>query len=47
MKGARKYARCIKKLVPDVRVAMVDERMMSNQAHAAAAPVSLEIEKRY
>ncbi len=33
-KGARKYARRIKKLVPDVRVAMVDERMTSNQAHA-------------
>ena len=33
-KGARKYARRIKKLVPGVRVAMVDERMTSNQAHA-------------
>ena len=26
-KGARKYARRLKKLVPDVRVAMVDERL--------------------
>ena len=33
-KGARKYARRLKKLVPDVRVAMVDERLTSNQAHA-------------
>ena len=33
-KGARKYARRLKKLVPDVRVAMVDERLTSNQANA-------------
>lgn len=33
-KGARKYARRVKMLVPDVRVAMVDERLTSNQAHA-------------
>lgn len=33
-KGARKYARRLKRLVPDVRVAMVDERLTSNQAHA-------------
>ena len=33
-KGARKYARRLKKLVPDVRIAMVDERLTSNQAHA-------------
>ena len=33
-KGARKYARRLKKLVPDVRVALVDERLTSNQAHA-------------
>lgn len=33
-KGARKYARRIKKLVPGIRVAMVDERLTSNQAHA-------------
>lgn len=32
-KGARKYARRLKKLVPDVRIAMVDERLTSNQAH--------------
>ena len=33
-KGARKYARRLKKLVPEVRIAMVDERLTSNQAHA-------------
>ena len=33
-KGARKYARRLKTLVPHVRVAMVDERLTSNQAHA-------------
>ena len=27
-------ARRLKKLVPDVRIAMVDERLTSNQAHA-------------
>ena len=32
-KGARKYARRLKKLVGGVRVAMVDERLTSNQAH--------------
>ena len=32
-KGARRYARRIKDLRPDVRVAMVDERLSSNQAH--------------
>ena len=33
-KGARKYARRLKKLMPEVRIAMVDERLTSNQAHA-------------
>ena len=33
-KGARKYARRLKRLVPEVRIAMVDERLTSNQAHA-------------
>ena len=33
-RGARKYARRLKTLVPHVRVAMVDERLTSNQAHA-------------
>ncbi|WP_022867862.1 Holliday junction resolvase RuvX [Schaalia vaccimaxillae] len=32
-KGARRYARKIKDLRPQVRVAMVDERLSSNQAH--------------
>lgn len=32
-KGARRYARRIKNLRPDVRVALVDERLSSNQAH--------------
>ena len=32
-KGTRKYARRLKKLVGGVRVAMVDERLTSNQAH--------------
>jgi len=46
-KGARKYARRIKKLVPDVRVAMVDERMTSNQAHARLRASGIpEIEHR-
>ena len=33
-KGARKYARRIKAARPHVRVALVDERMSSHQAHA-------------
>lgn len=33
-KGARRYARRIKTLRPGVRVALVDERLSSNQAHA-------------
>lgn len=33
-KGARRYARRIKSARPTVRVALVDERMSSNQAHA-------------
>lgn len=33
-KGARKYARRIKSARPGVRVALVDERLTSNQAHA-------------
>ena len=33
-KGARKYARRLKTLIPSVRVALVDERLSSNQAHA-------------
>lgn len=33
-KGARRYARRIKAYMPDVRVAMVDERLSSTQAHA-------------
>ncbi len=33
-KGARKYARRIKTARPDLRVALVDERLTSNQAHA-------------
>ena len=33
-KGARKYARRLKTLIPRVRVALVDERLSSNQAHA-------------
>ena len=36
-KGARKYARRLKKLVGSVRVAMVDERLTSNQAHDPGA----------
>ena len=42
-----KGARSIKKLVPDVRVAMVDERMTSNQAHARLRASGIpEIEHR-
>lgn len=33
-KGARKYARRIKAARPKLRVALIDERMSSNQAHA-------------
>lgn len=33
-KGARRYARRIKAARPQLRVALVDERMTSNQAHA-------------
>ena len=33
-KGARRYALRIKTLRPDIRVALVDERLTSNQAHA-------------
>lgn len=33
-KGARRYARRIKTLRPDVRVGLIDERLSSNQAHA-------------
>lgn len=32
-KGARRYARRIKNLRPSVRIALVDERLSSNQAH--------------
>ena len=32
-KGARKYARRLKKLVPDVRIAMVDERLTLSLIH--------------
>ncbi|WP_165214836.1 Holliday junction resolvase RuvX [Schaalia sp. ZJ1691] len=32
-KGARRYARRIKDLRPGIRVALVDERLSSNQAH--------------
>ena len=33
-KGARRYARRIKAERPGVRVALIDERLSSNQAHA-------------
>ncbi|WP_276669785.1 Holliday junction resolvase RuvX [Schaalia cardiffensis] len=33
-KGARRYALRIKTLRPEIRVALVDERLTSNQAHA-------------
>ncbi|MDO4259367.1 MAG: Holliday junction resolvase RuvX [Actinomycetaceae bacterium] len=33
-KGARRYARHIARALPGVRVALVDERLSSNQAHA-------------
>lgn len=32
-KGARKYARRIALAVPNVRIALIDERLTSNQAH--------------
>ena len=32
-KGARRYARRIADAIPEVRVALVDERLSSNQAH--------------
>lgn len=32
-KGARKYARRIAMAVPNVRIALIDERLTSNQAH--------------
>ena len=32
-KAARKYGKRLKKLLPKVRVALVDERLSSNQAH--------------